>query len=400
MDSFNFLPIKKNNKISFFYKIKGKISIIKIVLIFLCISNLYLIFFIFILKKNFKFEIYEIKNKYINNLNNQITNQIEEINNKLNIIENRIGSENLNNINIYKENNNILLEYIIQQNNFCDYQEKFYNKHYEDLIRLTNFSFKGISYQIYTYKKFDNYMSNEIIETHKYEPTHMSNFLEVLKYYGKKNNIKNNKDIFMLDIGGNIGSYPSFLGKFGYSILTFEASPRNYYILNKNYCNINRYSNIIIINKGISNEEKKCNYYSQIDGIGNGILLCNENKTEIETGGYYFNKSFEVNLTKLSNFLPFLSNKNIALIKLDIEGGEGKAIEDGIELINKYHVPYIFSEYNPRFLIRHGTDPKEFLQLFINNGYKISLDGFLSKNYLSIDKIKGVNNLYFIYNKN
>jgi hypothetical protein len=35
--------------------------------------------------------------------------------------------------------------------------------------------------------------------------------------------------------------------------------------------------------------------------------------------------------------LPYLSNKNIGLIKLDIEGGEGKVIEDAIELINKYH---------------------------------------------------------------
>ena len=204
----------------------------------------------------------------------------------------------------------------------------------------------------------------------------------------------------MLDIGGNIGAYPSFLGKFGYSILTFEASPRNYYILNKNYCLINRNSNIIIINKGISNEEKKCNYYSQIDAIGNGILLCDENESKIKASGYYFNKTFEVNLTKLSNFLPYLSDKNIALIKLDIEGGEGKAIEDGIELINKYHVPYIFSEFNPRYLKKHGTNPKKFLQLFTKNGYKISLKGFLSKSYISIDKIKGVKELYFIYNKN
>ena len=101
----------------------------------------------------------------------------------------------------------------------------------------------------------------------------MSNFLDALKYYAEKNNIVNNEDIFMLDIGGNLGAYPSFLGKFGYSILTFEASPRNSYIINKNYCHINRYSNIIIINKGLSNEEKTCNYYSQIDTIGNGIVI-------------------------------------------------------------------------------------------------------------------------------
>lgn len=57
----------------------------------------------------------------------------------------------------------------------------------------------------------------------------------------------------MLDIGGNIGAHTSFIGKHGYSVITFEASPRNYYILKKNYCNINRNSNIVLINKAVSN---------------------------------------------------------------------------------------------------------------------------------------------------
>ena len=54
----------------------------------------------------------------------------------------------------------------------------------------------------------------------------------------------------MLDIGGNIGWYPSFLGRFGYSILSFEPLETNYYVLNKNYCLMNN-SNVIIITKGI-----------------------------------------------------------------------------------------------------------------------------------------------------
>ena len=60
----------------------------------------------------------------------------------------------------------------------------------------------------------------------------------------------------MLDIGGNFGAYPLFLGKFGYSIITFEAPPRNSYLIYKNYCLTNKNSNIIIVNKGLSNEEK------------------------------------------------------------------------------------------------------------------------------------------------
>lgn len=189
----------------------------------------------------------------------------------------------------------------------------------------------------------------------------MSNFLDILKYYSTKNNIKNNEDIFMLDIGGNFGVYPTFLGKFGYSIITFEASPRNFYIIYKNYCSINKNANIIIVNKDLSNEKKICNYYSEIKAIGNGAVLCNENKNKTTAGNLRLQKEFEIRLTKLRNFMPYVSNKQFALIKLDIEGGEGIVVEDAIELISKFHVPFVFTEFDPKYLERHGTNPKKYL---------------------------------------
>ena len=367
----NFRLKKNDNK-----GIKLLIFIIFLLLL-LFFANIYTLYFIFYLNK--KANIINLNYKLFNSLKNNQKISIEH------------------------DKESIIQEYIERQNNFCDYPDKFYNQQFEELIKLTNFSFKNISYQMYVYKKSDNYMSNWIIRTAKYESRHMSNFFEVLKYYAKKNNILKNEDIFMLDIGGNLGVYPSFFGKFGYSILTFEASPRNSYIINKNYCHINRNSNIIIINKGLSNEEKTCNYYSQMDGIGNGMVLCNENEEKIKALKYNFNKTFEIKLTKLSNFLPYLSNKNIALIKLDIEGGEGIVIEDALELITKYHVPFVFSEFNPNFLKRHGTDPKKYIELFIKNGYKISYKGFLNVPYVNPKEFNYyhyIGNIYFIYGDN
>ena len=55
------------------------------------------------------------------------------------------------------------------------------------------------------------------------------NIFNALKYYKTKNHIINNKDIYMLDIGGNIGWYPSFLGRYGYTILSFEPFEINNY---------------------------------------------------------------------------------------------------------------------------------------------------------------------------
>ena len=225
----------------------------------------------------------------------------------------------------------------------------------------------------------------------------MTNFYEVLEHYRETKNILNKKDIYMLDIGGNLGVYPSYFGKLGYTVISIEASPRNYYILKKNYCEINRNAeNIIIINRGVSNQEKICNYYTQITGIGNGMLKCDDNRESFRNAGFLWKKTFEVPIVKLSSFIPYLVKKNLALIKIDIEGSEALVMKDAIEFITKYHIPYIYSEFSEDMIAEHGDNPREFIKLFTDNGYKVSTEGFLSQNFIEPDRVTN-GNLYFTY---
>ena len=190
-----------------------------------------------------------------------------------------------------------------------------------------------------------------------------------------------------------------FLGKYGYKILSFEPSNLNIYILRKNYC-LNREVKITLIKKGLFTEEKNCDFFISKGNIGDGWIFC-DNNTNIPN---HLIKSGETSITKLSNYIPFLSEKNLAFIKIDVEGSEGKAIESGIELISKYHVPFIFLEFSPDALKLHDTEPKEFLKMFEKNGYKMSSNDFLSKSYFSIDDIitkkkLGIINLYISHSK-
>ena len=299
-----------------------------------------------------------------------------------------------------KNFNSIFEPFINQQKEFCDNFSKYYNEQIEKEIQLLDIDFYGLSYKIFTHK-IKSGITLSIINNKTFEKNESINIIEALKYYAEKKNILNNKDIVMLDIGGNMGWYPSLLGKFDYTILTFEPLPQNYYISKRNYCLLNKNSNVIIITKGISTEEKICDYYKDIYSFSNGMTLCNEERNMILNNR--FQKIGKVHLTQLNNFIPYLSHKNIALIKIDVEGSEGKVIKSGIELITKYHVPFIFIEFSPKFLIEHKTNPKRFLKLFIDNGYKISLEGFLNKNYISvkelIKKTTIQSNCYFIYKK-
>lgn len=51
------------------------------------------------------------------------------------------------------------------------------------------------------------------------------------------------------------------------------------------------------------------------------MILCNK-KNISSLNDKRFQKLKEVSFVKLDRYIPYLSNKNIALIKLDIEGNE------------------------------------------------------------------------------
>ena len=164
-----------------------------------------------------------------------------------------------------------------------------------------------------------------------------------------------------------------------------------YYILIKNFC-INSEINMTIINEGLYNAEKNLTLYHPLINFGNGIII----QGEINSTKYI---KQNVRITKLSAYIPYLKYKCLALIKLDVEGSEAKALEGGIDLIIKFHTPFIFIEWTPKLIKRKGTDPRLFLEMFVKNGYKISIKNFLSKKYISIESLLHIEqtNIYIVY---
>jgi len=323
-----------------------------------------------------------------------ILNQFTE----LKILLKKDNNTSLNHYNYFQkeENDKIFTEmdrqkHIKQQNLFCQNQINNNNTKIEDKIKMVNIKFSNSNFDMFIYKSND-FLSNAISGSGSWETKETNNLLSLLDYYSRKKNIKRN-DIYVLDIGANIGWYTFILGNKGYNIISFEPSTTNYYILNKNYC-LNNNTNIILINKGLDIEETNISIYHPLINIGNAISSNDAHNSNIKN---YIKE--EIILTKLEKYIPYLVNKNLALMKLDIEGSEGKAIESGKELITKYHIPFIFMEWTPKALKLKGTDPELFLKLFINNGYKISKKDFLSGEYCSFDEIINVEviNLYIIY---
>ena len=300
---------------------------------------------------------------------------------KINDIDNEIFNENINK------------EIIENQHHFCRIKDLFYDKEFENLIMMKTINFKNISFDMFIYKNDD--IVSLFIKNHGYwEKDQTINLLNCLNFFGLKKKLSKN-EITVIDLGANVGWYSFFLGKVGYEIFSFEVSNFNNYILKKNFCK-NKDINITIINKGIGLEEEKCLLHHPKANRGNGVILCGD-KTNIPINSEGLTE--KVIFTRLSNYISLLSKKNLALIKMDIEGSEGKAIESGIELITKYHIPFIVTKFNIDYLKMQGTDPKIFLERFEKNGYKFSIVDFLSNKFISIDSLLKlpITNLYIIY---
>jgi len=351
-----------------------------------------IIVIVFLLSLYLMYKIIPIKTK---------NNSIIKISNKKINIE-KINIENITNTFNYslkydEFDETINEQYLQLQNKFCEKENESLISEFEKRIIKAHANYSGKDFDMFVHTGKD-LVSQSILSSHKWEGKISKKCLTALEYYSRKRNIKN-EDIYLLDIGCNVGWYTFFLGKYGYKIISFEVWEVNNYILYKNYC-LNKDINVTLINKGLDAEDKKCTFKTSKGNKGNGMIFCeNRDKYRSDLDGETFNN---VELTKLSRYYNYLSNKNLALIKMDVEGSEANVFEGGKELITKYHVPFIKIEYEQSFLEAHGTKVLEFLQFFENNGYKISLYDFLSKHYISISEIiknKNILNLFIVYEK-
>ena len=367
----------------------------KILYIILCglFINLFCYFKYFNKKINKILNLSKLNNENMIYLKAELSRKIQKLESKIKLKDNLDNNTNSDDLEYNIFDQFINNKYREKQFRFCQGSNLFNELEIENNIKKVKISFNNIEFHIFVYK-INDVVSQNIINGGNWEGDSTSKIMAGLEYYSETKKIPKN-EITVVDIGANIGWYSFYLGKAGYEIISFEASSSNNYLLNKNFC-LNEDVNITIINRAIGLEEKKCFLHHPSDNIGNAVILCGEN-TNIIPKNYYLSE--EIKFTRLSNYIPFLSKKNLAFIKLDIEGSEGLAINSGFDLISKYHIPFILIEFTPNYLKMQGTDPKVFLETLEKNGYKMSTIDFLSKKYSTIDEIIKLSsiNLYIIY---
>lgn len=172
-----------------------------------------------------------------------------------------------------------------------------------------------------------------------------NNFEEYeLEIFGKL--IKSGTTI--LDVGGNIGIYSLIASKKTGSnghVYAFEPVPENIDLLSKNLKQ-NNITNVTLIKKAVGDFDGLVQMEIEEDSLATHHVSKNPKN------------SASVKVTTIDSFVKLKKIKKIELVKMDIEGYEGYAIEGASETLKQKSLK-LLTEFSADFINRSGKDPLE-----------------------------------------
>ena len=191
------------------------------------------------------------------------------------------------------------------------------------------------------------------------------------------NKISNINKVFFLDCGCNYGFYSFFTASLSKKnlVLAYEASGSTIKEFNKNL-SLNSLQNINCKNLAISDENNKwINFNESVNDWESSASHDSFDKKDVS----------KIKTTTIDNELKDYDLKDFTLcIKLDIEGSEFRAIQGGLETIQKY-APIIIIEISKYNINEMNSNFNFFRDFLFKNDY-IIFD--LNQNIVKIDEIK------------
>ncbi len=162
------------------------------------------------------------------------------------------------------------------------------------------------------------------------------------------------QDLFV-DIGSNVGVYSLLAsGGAGAESLAFEPVPETFFVLQENIV-LNKLSELVTpLNLGLGKEAGALRFTRHLDGI-NHVLAPGE-----ATG-----QSLEVEVKSLDQALQ---NRDVNLIKLDVEGFELPVLQGAKESLNNPALKGLIIELNGSGE-RYGMDEKQIVKLLQEAGF-------------------------------
>jgi len=190
------------------------------------------------------------------------------------------------------------------------------------------------------------------------------------------------------DIGSYIGYYAllaaQHVGSSG-KVFAFEPDPHNFAYLSLNV-KTNHFENIVVtLQKAVSDKSGCFDFYIYEGDRSQSSLFEVQERTV---------RKIQVETIALDDFLA--EPMAVDVVKIDIEGGEIRALRGMKRLLNRSPRLTMFVECNPKALQRAGSSAKELLQILEDNGFRVLVIDEAAKSLQmpdigTIEKMKYVN---------
>ena len=167
----------------------------------------------------------------------------------------------------------------------------------------------------------------------------------------------------VLDIGAHIGYYTLMAAKRVGSkgkVYAFEPNKDNCALLTQNI-KLNGFKNVVLVSKAVSKSSGKVRFFLSNVSTGMHSLVDIDNNSE---------NSIEIEAVSLNDFFG-KKIPTVAVIKMDIEGGEYTALEGMDRLLKKNKHMTILTEFSPYSIIKAEKSPRGFLYLLMSYGFKL-----------------------------
>ncbi|EOH7268516.1 TPA: FkbM family methyltransferase [Campylobacter jejuni] len=183
--------------------------------------------------------------------------------------------------------------------------------------------FNGVKYKIFLPFSKTDYIQKIIYESKQpYELEMLSDMI---------NRVNKSDDGVIVDIGMNIANHSLFFAANGFNVIAFEANKKMISIANRSIEKNNFQDKITVFNYGISDVKEMAYFDKEYDWNYGGMRLTIDN-----------NKKNGIQCIPLDN-MHF--DKQVLILKIDVEGMELKVLKGAIKTICKYR-PLIYIEGN------------------------------------------------------
>ncbi len=212
------------------------------------------------------------------------------------------------------------------------------------------------------------------LDTKEFTQALIHNYLSHNEFYERDASLflikfLNEGDTF-IDVGSHIGYFSFFaasiVGNSG-KVYSFEPQIDNFNKLNF-HKDRNKFTNLITINKALSDSEEIRDFYINLDNDGGHSFwdikefpVCEKTRENpiVE----------KLETTTLDNWFKDKKLKNLSFIKIDVEGAEFMVLQ-GAENILREFSPFIICELSELALSKLGSSQREMRKFMFDLGYK------------------------------